>query len=81
MLKIFIFFVIILSFAYLVYNLFISKRVNRSNKLVIPIILTLSIAIMIFFVLPRFGINPVALIQSVASKIIPFLSMIRGIIG
>ena len=81
MLKIIIFFVIIFSIAYFVYNSFISKRENGSIKLVIPIILTLSIAIIIFFVLPRFGINPIALFQTISSKIIPFLSMIRGIIG
>ena len=81
MLKIIIFFVIILSFAYYFYNLFISKRENGSAKLFIPILLTLSIAIIIFFVLPRFGINPVVLFQAIASKIIPFISMIRGIIG
>ena len=81
MLKIIIFFVIIFSIAYFVYNLFISKRENGGPKLVIPIILTLSIVILITFVLPRFGINPVALFQTIASKIIPFLSMIRGIVG
>ena len=81
MLKLIIFFVIIFSIAYFVYNLFISKRQNGITKLVIPLILTLSIAIMILFVLPRFGINPIALFQTIASKIIPFLSMIRGIIG
>ena len=81
MLKIIIFFVVIFSIAYFIYNLFISKRENGSAKLVIPIILTLSIVIMIFFVLPRFGINPITLFQTIASKIIPIFSMIRGIIS
>ena len=81
MLKIIIFFVITFLIAYFIYNLFIFKRENGSTKLVIPIILTLSIVILIFLVLPRFGINPVPLFQNIASKIIPFLSMIRGIIG
>tara|TARA_Y100000991_G_scaffold48622_1_gene34902 strand:+ start:324 stop:503 length:180 start_codon:yes stop_codon:yes gene_type:complete len=58
-----------------------SKRENGSAGLIIPIILTLSIIIMIFFILPRFGINPVALFQTIGSKITPFLSMIRGIIS
>ena len=81
MLKIFIFLVIIFLVAYFVINLLMSKRENGSTKLLIPIILTLLILIMILFILPRFGINPVALFQSIASKIIPFLSMIRGIVS
>jgi len=81
MLKIIIFFVIIFLIAYFLFNLFMSKRENGSAGLIIPIILTLSIIIMIFFILPRFGINPVALFQTIGSKIIPFLSMIRGIIS
>ena len=81
MFKIIIFFVIIFSIAYFVLNSFIFKKENGSTKLVIPIILMLSILIIIFFVLPRLGINPIALFQTIASKIIPFLSMIRGIIG
>tara|TARA_Y100000766_G_C18342983_1_gene335739 strand:- start:209 stop:388 length:180 start_codon:yes stop_codon:yes gene_type:complete len=58
-----------------------SKRENGSASLVIPIMLTLLIVVVIFFILPRFGINPVALFQTIASKIIPFLSMIRGIVS
>ena len=81
MLKVIIFFVIIFSIAYFLFNLFMSKKENGSARLVIPIIITLSIVIMIFFVLPRLGINPVVLFQTIASKIIPFLSMIRGIIS
>ena len=81
MLKVIIFFVIIFSIAYFLFNLFMFKKENGSARLVIPIIITLSIVIMIFFVLPRLGINPVVLFQTIASKIIPFLSMIRGIIS
>ena len=81
MLKIIIFLAIILLVAYFVLNLFMSKRENGSAKNVIPIMLTLLILITIFFILPRFGINPVALFQTIASKIIPFLSMIRGIVS
>ena len=81
MLKIFIFLVIIFLVAYFVLNLLMSKRENGSTKQLIPIMLTLLILIMIFFILPRFGINPVALFQTIASKIIPFLSMIRGIVS
>ena len=81
MLKIIIFLAIILLVAYFVLNLFMSKRENGSAKNVIPIMLTLLILITIFFILPRFGINPVALFQTIASKIIPFISMIRGIIS
>ena len=81
MLKVIIFFVIIFLIAYFLFNLFMSKKENGSAMLVIPIIITLSIVIMIFFVLPRLGINPVVLFQTISSKIIPFLSMIRGIIS
>ena len=80
MLKVIIFFVIIFSIAYFLFNLFMSKKENGSARVVIPIIIILSIVIMIFFVLPRLGINPVVLFQTIASKIIPFLSMLRGIV-
>ena len=81
MLKIIIFFVIIFSIAYFVFNLFMSKRENGSPKFIFPIILTLLVVVMIFFILPRFGINPVALFQNIASKIIPFISILRGVAG
>ena len=80
MLKLIIFLVIIFSIAYFVFNLFMSKRENGSAKFIFPIIL-LFIVVMIFFILPRFGINPIALFQNIASKIIPFISMLRGIVG
>ena len=81
MLKTFIFLVVIFLVAYFVLNLLMSKRENGNTKHLIPIILILLILIMMFFILPRFGINPVALFQTIASKIIPFLSMIRGIVS
>ena len=81
MLKFIIFLVIIFSIAYLVFNLLMSKRENGSAKFIIPIMMTLLVVVMIFFILPRFGINPVALFQNIVSKIIPFISMLRGIAG
>ena len=81
MLKLIIFLVIIFSIAYFVFNLFMSKRDDGSTKFILPIILTLLIVAMIFFILPRFGINPIALFQNFVSKIIPFISMLRGIVG
>ena len=81
MLKLIIYLFIIFSIAYFVFNLFMSKRENGSPKFIFPIILTLLVVVMIFFILPRFGINPIALFQNIASKIIPFISMLRGIVG
>ena len=81
MLKLIFFLVIIFSIAYFVFNLFMSKREHGSAKLILTIMLTLLIVVMIFFILPRFGINPIALFQNIASKIIPFISMLRGIVG
>ena len=81
MLKLIIFLVITFSIAYFVLNLFMSKIEHGSAKFILPIMLTLLIVVMIFFILPRFGINPIALFQNIASKIIPFISMIRGIVG
>ena len=81
MLKLIFFLVIIFSIAYFVSNLFMSKREDGSTKFILPIILTLLIVAMIFFILPKFGINPISLFQNIASKIIPFISMLRGIVG
>ena len=81
MLKLIIFLVIIFSIAYFVFNLFMSKRENGSAKSIIPILLTIFIVVTIFFILPRFGINPIALFQTIASKIIPLISMLRGIVS
>ena len=81
MLKLIIFLVIIFLIAYFVFNLFMSKRDHGSAKFILPIMLTLLIVVIIFYILPRFGINPIALFQNIASKIIPFISMLRGIVG
>ena len=81
MLKLIIFLVIIFSIAYFVFNLFMSKREHGSAKFILPITLTLLIVVMIFFILPRFGITPIALFQNFVSKIIPFISMLRGVAG
>ena len=81
MLKLIIFLVIIFSIAYFVFNLFMSKREYGNANFIRPIMLTLLIVVMIFFILPRFGINPIALFQNFVSKIIPFISMLRGIAG
>ena len=81
MLKLIIFLVITFSIVYFVFNLLMSKKEHGSAKFILPIMLTLLIVVMIFFILPRFGINPIALFQNIASKIIPFISMLRGIVG
>ena len=81
MLKLIIFFFFFFSIAYFVFNLFMSKREHGSSNFILPITLTLLIVVMIFFILPRFGINPIALFQNFVSKIIPFISMLRGVVS
>ena len=56
-----------------------SKKQNSVVKFIIPIAFMLIIAGILFFILPRFGLNPLAIFQTVISKIIPYLSMLRGI--
>ncbi len=80
MLKIIIFFVLIFTIIYFVTNFIMSKRQNSLIKFIIPIAFTLIILGILFFILPRFGLNPFALFQTIISKIIPYLSMLRGII-
>ena len=80
MLKIIIFLVLIFTIIYLITNLILSKRQNGLIKFIIPIALTLIIVGILFFVLPRFGLNPFALYQTIISKVIPYLTMLRGII-
>ena len=80
MLKIVIFFVLIFTIIYFVTNFIMSKRQNSLIKFIIPIAFTLIILGILFFILPRFGLNPFALFQTIISKIIPYLSMLRGII-
>ena len=80
MLKIIIFLVLIFTIIYLITNFILSKRQNGLVKFIIPIAFTLIIVGILFFILPRFGLNPFALFQTLISKVIPYLSMLRGII-
>jgi len=79
MFKIIIFLVLIFTIIYLVTNIIMSKRDNSFVKFIIPIVFTLIILGILFFILPRFGLNPLILFQTIISKIIPYLSMLRGI--
>ena len=79
MLKIFIFFTITFTVCFLLLNLIKTKKKHESLKYLVSISLTLIIFGIIFIVLPRFGINPFNLIQTLISKIIPFFTMLRGI--
>ena len=79
MLKIIIFLVLIFTIIYFITNFIMSKRQNSLLKFIIPIILILIISGILFIILPRFGLNPLILLQTVISKIIPYLSMLRGI--
>ena len=80
MLKIVIFLVLTFTIIYLITNFILSKRENGLLKFIIPIALSLIILGIIFFILPRFGLNPLVLFQTIISKLIPYLSMLRGII-
>ena len=79
MFKIIIFLILIFTIIYFVTNIVISKRRNGLVKFIIPIALTLIIVGILFFILPRFGLNPLILFQTIISKIIPYLSILRGI--
>ncbi len=79
MLKIIIFLVLIFTIIYFITNLIMSKRQNGLVKFIIPIVFILIISGILFLILPRFGLNPFVFIQSIISKIIPYLSMLRGI--
>ena len=79
MLKFFIFVTITFTVCFLLLNLIKTKKKHESLKYLVPISLTLIIFGIIFIVLPRFGINPFNLIQTLISKIIPFFTMLRGI--
>ena len=79
MLKIIIFLVLIFTIIYFITNFIISRRQNSLLKFIIPILLILIILGILFIILPRFGLNPLILLQTVISKIIPYLSMLRGI--
>ena len=79
MLKVFIFVTITFTVCFLLLNLIKTKKKHESLKYLVSISLTLIIFGIIFIVLPRFGINPFNLIQTLISKIIPFFTMLRGI--
>ena len=79
MIKIIIFLVLIFTIIYFVTNIIMSKRHNSLVKFIIPIAFTLIIVGILFFILPRFGLNPLVFIQTIISKIIPYFSMLRGI--
>ena len=79
MLKIIIFLVLTFTIIYFIKNFIMSKRQNSLLKFIIPIVLILIILGILFIILPRFGLNPLILLQTVISKIIPYLSMLRGI--
>ena len=79
MLKIIIFLVLTFTIIYFITNFILSKRQNSLGKFIIPIALTLIILGILFFILPRFGLNPLIFFQTIISKIIPYLSMLRGI--
>ena len=80
MLKIIIFLVLTFTIIYLITNFILSKRENGLSKFIIAIVFSLIILGIIFFILPRFGLNPLVLFQTIISKVIPYLSMLRGII-
>ena len=80
MLKIIIFLVLIFTIIYFVTNFILSKRQNGLVKFIIPIAFTLIIVGILFFILPRLGLNPFALFQTIISTVIPYLSMLRCII-
>ena len=79
MLKIIIFLVLIFTIIYFVTNLIMSKRQNSLVKFIIPIVLTLIIVGILFLILPRFGLNPLIIFQTIISKVIPYLTMLRGV--
>ena len=79
MFKIIIFLTITFTVCFLLLNLIKINKKHESLKYIIPISLTLIIFGIIFIILPRLGINPFNLIQTLISKIIPVFTMLRGI--
>ena len=78
MFKIIIFLTITFTVCFLLLNLIKINKKHESLKYIIPISLTLIIFGIIFIILPRLGINPFNLIQTLISKIIPLFTMLRG---
>ena len=79
MFKIIFFLTITFTVCFLLLNLIKINKKHESLKYIIPISLTLIIFGIIFIILPRLGINPFNLIQTLISKIIPLFTMLRGI--
>ena len=79
MFKIIIFLTITFTVCFLLLNLIKINKKHETLKYIIPISLTLIIFGIIFIILPRLGINPFNLIQTLISKIIPLFTMLRGI--
>ena len=79
MFKIIIFLTITFTVCFLLLNLIKINKKHETLKYIIPISLTLIILGIIFIILPRLGINPFILIQTLISKIIPLFTMLRGI--
>ena len=79
MFKIIIFLTITFTVCFLLLNLIKINKKHEALKYIIPISLTLIIFGIIFIILPRLGINPFNLIQTLISKIIPLFTMLRGI--
>ena len=79
MFKIIIFLTITFTVCFLLLNLIKINKKHESLKYIIPISLTLIIFGIIFIILPRLGINPFNLIQTLISTIIPLFTMLRGI--
>ena len=75
MFKIIIFLTITFTVCFLLLNLIKINKKHESLKYIIPISLTLIIFGIIFIILPRLGINPFNLIQTLISKIIPLFTM------
>ena len=77
MLKIILFLVLIFTIIYLITNFIMSKIDDSFLKFIIPVAFILIIVGIIFFILQRFGLNPLVLFQTIISKIIPYLSILR----
>ena len=80
MLRLILLIIIFLFFLWLISNLFLKSKedLNKKVKLSRPLVFltVIIISLLIFFILPRLGLNPLMLIQ----KILPFISYLRGFI-
>ena len=80
MIRLFILIVIILFFIWLVSSLFFGskKDLNKKINALKPsyFLVVLILALFVFWLLPRLGVNPLFLIQ----KLIPMISYIKNII-